>query len=250
MALRDWLRPPRHLVALFLLLTLVPSLLLIAFGWRLLRQDLELERRQAETSREQAADVIVAALEQSVAAAEAATRETARLESLARPEGAVAVRFARESVDVIPSGRLLFHPVALPGKEAPAAIFAEGELLEFRERDHARAARWFRDLAQSSPEPIRAGALIRLARNLRKSGDTRAALDTYARIAAPDSAVGGVPADLLARWARAGLLESASRSRELQDEGRRLAADLMRGRWRLDRAQFNLHLADATRWAG
>lgn len=250
MALRDWLRPPRHLVALFLLLTLAPSLVLIAFGWRLLRQDLELERQQATAVHEQAADVVVAALEQTVSAAEAAMADLAGLEAMATPEGAVAVVFAPDGVRGFPQGRLIFHPVAAPGVEAPATLFSDGELIEFRDRDPVRAAVWFRELAGSPAESVRAGALIRLARNLRKAGDTASALDAYARVSAPASAVGGVPADLLARWARCGLLASAGTSRELQEDARRLSADLSSGRWQLDRAQFHSHLADATRWAG
>lgn len=250
MALQDWLRPPRHLVALFLLLTLVPSCLLIAFGWRLVRQDLEIERQQAEAGREQAADVIVAALDQHVSAVEAAMDDAARLASIATPDGAVAVVFSRDGVNAVPQGRLLFYPVTSPGVEAPDSVFADGEHTEFRDRDPARAADWFRRLARQSSQPVRAGALIRLARNLRKAGKIDAALDAYAQIGAAGAAVGGVPADLLARWARCGLLESAGRSGELADEGHRLTADLLGSRWRLDRAQFDLHFADASRWAG
>lgn len=250
MAIRDWLRPPRHLVALFLLLTLVPSLLLVVFGWRLLRQDFELERQQIQTSREQAADVIVGALEQIVSAVEGAMGDGARLEALAQADGAVAALFTRDDTRVFPQRRLLFHPVAEPGTEAPPAAFAAGELIEFRERDPVRAAAWFRSLARSAPESVRAGAEIRLARNLRKAGRVMEALDVYARLAAPASAVGGVPAELLARWARCGLLAEGGPSPQLREEGRRLAADLLGGRWRLDREQFTLHFADAARWAG
>jgi signal transduction histidine kinase len=250
MRYRDWLRPPRHLIALFLVLTLVPSLLLIAFGWRLLRQDLELERQQADASRERAADVIVAALEQSVGATEAAMRDAKSLEHLGGADDAVAVVFTGDGIQVFPPHRLLFHPVASPGIEAPAEVFADGETLEFRDKDPLRAASWFADLARSSAQPVRAGALVRLARNLRKAGNPAAALDTYGQITQPDTAVGGVPADLLARWARCELLSTLGREPELRAEAQSLAADLTRAKWRLDRDQFSLHLADARRWAG
>lgn len=250
MPFRDWLRPPRHLIALFLVLTLVPSLLLVAFGWRLLRQDLELERQQQEAAREQAADVIVAALDQGVAAVETAMRDTGSLDALAGQDDAVVVVFTRGGVRAFPSSRLLFAPIASPGREAPASIFAGGEALEFRGNDPVRAAAWFRDLARSPSESIRAGALIRLARNQRKTRASAAALDTYARVSAAGAAVGGVPADLLARWARCDLLAAIGRDADLQHEARLLAADLLRGRWQLDRAQFSLHFEDAARWAG
>jgi signal transduction histidine kinase len=250
MAYRDWLRPPRHLIALFLLLTLVPSLLLIAFGWRLLRQDLELERQQTDARREQAADVIVAALEQSVAAVEQAMRESRHGEYAESAGDAIGLAFSPRGVDAFPSHRLIFYPAAAPGPEAAAAVFAGGEAIEFRESDPSRAAAWFRDLARSTSPAVRAGAQIALARNLRKAGHAQAALDTYARISAVDAAVGGVPADLLAAWARCDLLAALGRTAELQSEARALGADLLRGRWRVDRAQFTMHLADAARWSG
>ena len=250
MAYRDWLRPPRHLIALFLLLTLVPSLLLIAFGWRLLRQDLELELRQADARRDQAADVIVAALEQSIAAVEQAMREGRHLEN-AEPAGdAIAVAFTPARVVAHPANRLIFRPVADAGPEAPAALFAEGEAIEFRQSDPLRAAAWFRDLSRSTSPEVRAGALIALARNLRKAGQAQAALDTYAQISSVDAAVGGVPADLLAAWARCDLLAALGRTTDLRSEASALGADLLRGRWRIDRAQFTMHLADASRWSG
>jgi signal transduction histidine kinase len=233
MSYRDWFRPPRHLIALFLVLTLVPSLLLIAFGWRLLRHDLELEQREADAEVEQAADLIVAALEQSVASTEAAMRDANPFDALSPLDDAVVVAFTRTGVEVRPAGRLLFHPIAVPGREASPAIFADGEALEFRDR-----------------EPVRAGASIRLARNLRKTGASAEALEIYARTSAPDSAVGGVPADLLARWARCELLDTLGREQQVREEGRRLVADLLQGRWKIDRAQFNVHFADASRWAG
>jgi len=37
MTLRAWFQPPRHLLALFLLITLVPSALLVYSGWRLIQ---------------------------------------------------------------------------------------------------------------------------------------------------------------------------------------------------------------------
>lgn len=250
MSYRDWLRPPRHLIALFLVLTLVPSLLLIVFGWRLLEQDMELERQQAEAGREQAADLIVAALEQHLATAETALRESRGLPSIAGSGDAVVVLFGSGDVWTEPAERLLFYPVPLSGPESSAATFADGETLEFRERDYRRAADWFGRLARSSSPPVRAGALIRLARNLRRSGAFDEALETYSRIQPSDAAVGGVPADLLARWARCELLAELGRAAELQDEGRLLARDVLAGRWRLDRTQFQIHLADAQRWSG
>ena len=82
MAMRDWLRPPRRLLGLFLLVTLVPSLALVASGWRLLEQDRLLSLSQQSERREQAADLAVSELERLVGAAE---REAPRTGGAERP---------------------------------------------------------------------------------------------------------------------------------------------------------------------
>ena len=64
MFLRAWFRPPRHLLALFLLITLVPSVLLIALGWRSLRQDRA--RQLQDEAAISAADLAVSSLQQSL----------------------------------------------------------------------------------------------------------------------------------------------------------------------------------------
>src|SRR5438876_771988 len=202
-----FLRPPRHLIALFLLITLVPSILLIAFGWRLLQQDRELSRQQSQERREQAADLIVAALEQSVSAAEQSLRDPAALQARSQTDDLVAVILTPGGVEAFPKGRLLYYPRASAGAEAPTQVFASGEELEYRREDYAKAASWFRDLARSTDPAVRAGALIRLARNPRKRREFDMPLAIYAQVAERDGpAVNGAPADLVARSARCDLL--------------------------------------------
>ena len=85
MSLQAWFRPPRQLIALFLLITLVPSVLLMAFGWRLLQQDRVNGLQQMKERREQAADLVVSALERSVSTAEQSLRDRRRLRRSHRP---------------------------------------------------------------------------------------------------------------------------------------------------------------------
>ena len=232
---RDWRRPARHLVTVFVLLALVPSVLLVAFGWRLLQQDRALEAQQARLAREQAADVIVAALEQQVGAMEAALRAGTAVET---------VRAHRDSAAVSFSGG--------PGPAVAGAdhIFEDAERLEFIQRDLAAAAAAYRRAAGSPDRAIRAGALIRLARVLRKTQSNDAALATYDQAASlRGSTVGGVPADLLARWAKCDLFEKLERAGDLRSEGGRLLDDLLAGRWQLTRAQLETHVTDASRWS-
>jgi signal transduction histidine kinase len=234
MPFRAWFRPPRHLLALFLLITLVPSVLLIVLGWRSLRQD---RARQAQDSREQAADLAVSSLQQSLSAAERQLQDSA----IAPADDSATIRFEPGSV----SGKLLFYPFTAAGNEAPAGIFAHGEDLEFQARDYAKAATFFSALARSSDPTTRAGALIRQARSLRNSGMSRAALAVYRQAAELRGvAVVGVPADLFARWAACELLTGDELHREAED----LRRDLMNARWQLDRATFELHFQDTGRW--
>jgi signal transduction histidine kinase len=239
------------LLALFLLITLVPSALLVAFGWRSLRLDRALELQQVEQRREQTADLIVTSLEQSLSGDEQSLRDRSGIEALPKTEDAAALLFTPGRIQAFPPGRLLYYPLASPGVEAPAHLFAAGEDLEYRRRDFAGAAKRFRDLARGSDAAVRAGALIRLARNLRSSGEPGLALAAYLEAAGiRGAAVGGIPADLLARWARCDLLQTLNRSAELRKEAGALYGELLTGRWQLDRATYELHIEDARRWLG
>src|SRR4051812_2627468 len=98
MSLRAWFRPPRHWLGLFLLITLAPSVLLIWFGWRSLQQDRTLALQSVQERRNQAADLVVSGLEQSVAAAGQSLRDSSAASALAEPEGAVVVVLAPDHV--------------------------------------------------------------------------------------------------------------------------------------------------------
>lgn len=243
-----WFRRPRHLLPLFLLITLVPSCLLIYSGWRFIEQDRALELRRAEQRVDQAADLVVSAMGQILLEAESAL---ARNPDTLAGDDAVVVRFARNQVDPIGASRLLFYPLAVPGREAPPHRFQAAEELEIVRKDLVAAAELLRRLSKSPDTAVRAGALIRLARVERKAGNSEAALQLYEQAARlPDVAVMGVPADLLARWAQCGLLERKNRRDELAGKAGALQADILSGRWRLDRATFEVHLDDAVRWSG
>jgi signal transduction histidine kinase len=251
MSVRTWFRPPHRLLALFLVITLAPSALLMAFGWRLLAQERELQAQQVEERRHQAADLVVSVLEQTLVATEQALRDDRAIQTLASTADAVTVVFAPNRIDAFPPGRLLYYPQPKPGIEAPASVFETGEALELRDNDAVKAATWFRQLARSDNSAVRAGALIRLARNLRKANQSDLALAAYSEAGAVDGAViDGLPADLLARWARCKLLAQLQRDEALRQEASALYHDLMAGRWQIDRATYELHVADASRWIG
>ncbi len=251
MSPRPWFRPPHRLIALFVLITLVPSVLLIVFGWRSFQQERAIGLQRVQEGRAQAADLVVSGLQQSLAAAERQLENVDGLRSLSAPEDSVAVVFTPDRVEAFPAKRLLYYPYMITGDHAPAGTFATGEALEFRERDYTDAASFYRDLTQSTAPSVRAGALIRLARTLRKDGQWEAARAAYDDAAEfRRVAVAGVPGDLLARWATCDLLAAVGREDELRRHAEALYADLVGGRWQLDRITYTLQVEDAIRWMG
>jgi signal transduction histidine kinase len=249
MPFSTWFRPPRHLLALFLLVTFVPSALLFAAGWRLLQQDTAVREQQARERREQVADLAVSALHQHLDDAIRALARGEDLEGLAATGDAVAVVFAGETVRAVPAGRVLYFPVRASLPEAPAGVFAGGEAFEDRDGNHAAAAAWF-GRRGSNPDPaIRAGALIGQARNLWRAGDVDRALETSREVPG-DVAFNGVPADLLAGFLRGVILEDAGRLDALQAEAAALYGDLMAGRWTLDRILFEANVEEVLPWLG
>jgi signal transduction histidine kinase len=228
-------------------MAVVPLALLAWLGWRTLDQDRQLEGLQVRQRIELAADLLTAALQRAVVA------DAQRLAADHRdwPEGAVTIEFRAGLARAYPKERVAFLPAVPALPEAGAGAFSRGESLEFRDRDHAAAVRVFRELATASDPRVRAGALLRLARNLRASGRNEEAIEAYARLAETDGvSVAGVPAGLAGLYGLARLLERESRTTELNAAAQRLSRDLQSGRWALTGPVYRLYSADAARWSG
>jgi signal transduction histidine kinase len=167
------------------------------------------------------------------------------------PDGAVVLTLYDSRVEAYPVGRMAYLPMAPDLSEAPTSAFARGEDLEFRRHDRAAAIEVFRALTQSPDPAIRAGALLRLARNLKAQGRIEEALDSYRQMAAFDRvAAGGAPASLVALYARCRIFDEAGRTAELQAEAGHLTNDLQRARWFLAAPTYWLYTADAAKWTG
>jgi hypothetical protein len=149
MSLHGWLRPAGRLLASFLVVTMLPAAALLWLSWRSLEQDQLLEAERVRKRCEQAADLVVTALQQELAAVEQHTAGDP-------PAGADAVRlvFYADRVETLPPHRLVYYPAVPPVREAPPQIFDAGEALEFRQSDFQRAAAAFRAIAKSS-DPVR-----------------------------------------------------------------------------------------------
>jgi two-component system phosphate regulon sensor histidine kinase PhoR len=240
-------RPPLSLVALIIGITVVPLATLLWLGWRLLEQDRVLEQQQVLQRVERGADLIVSALQRAVSVSEQ------RLAAGNGPgaDGAVAVTFRDGQIEAWPRERIAYFSAIQPLPEAPAATFARGEDLEFHQHDSAAAITSFSELARSADSAIRAGALLRLGRNLHNVGRFEEALAAYGRLSGMDGvSVGGVPAGLIGRYARCKLLEEQRRWPDLRAEALGLQRELWAGRWTLTGPVYSLYAMDGAKWTG
>jgi signal transduction histidine kinase len=240
-------QPRRAILIAIAAVTIVPLGLLLWLGWRFLDQDRLVERQQAQDRLERAADVAVAALQRAVAATEQ------RLAGGEHdwPAGAVSLAIGGASVEVWPRGRVAWRPSVQALRESRAETFAEGEAFEFQRHDRAGAIRVYTELAEAADPAIRAGALLRLARNLKADGRIDDAVAAYSRMARIHGvAVAGTAADLAARYGLCKLLQDAGRSVDLRREATALAADLHAAQWPLTGPVYLLYTSDAAAWTG
>jgi signal transduction histidine kinase len=186
-----------------------------------------------------AAALVASALDRRLAGIEEQLPSLATALAADVSDDAVIVRFGPDGVEAWPPQRLLYYPVAPRPNEARADSFAQGEALEFRQHDYARAVDAYREIARSSDSRIRAGALVRVARNLRKLKRFDEALAVYADLGRVGPvAVGGLPADLIAILGRCEAFDGLARSSDLLRESTELTAALDEGRWILDRDAY------------
>jgi len=251
MGLALWLRPPRRTLTIFLCLMLVLGGALGWLGWRLLKQDRALEGQRLQERLELAADHMAAALQQSLTDLESYLSFVPSPGAKEPPDGVLVLQVMKRAVNAYPPGGLLYYPLIPDGEEPPTATFAAGEALEYQDNDPAKAADVFRELARSPDPGVRAGALLRLGRNLRKTGRHEEALQAYGELAQLGrTSVLGLPAELTAREARGTVLEAIGKSEELRKEASLLHAALWSGRWSLLRPAWEFHVEEARRWSG
>jgi hypothetical protein len=260
MSLSLWFRSPRYLLTLFLAIMLALAATLSWLSWRSLKQDRALESQRIQERLDNAADLIAASLlrkfsesnDQFTGLLALSDSDLAmRASELAGQDAGTAliVVFRPQAVDAYPRTSLLYYPFLPTLKEPPTSMFEAGEVLEFQQKNLAKAIVVFRELSHSHDPAIRAGALLRLGRNLRKAQQPSAALDTYGELEQMGAtSIGGLPAELLARHARCALLDELKRTTEVKREAGELYADLHNGRWKLGRGVYGFYVQEASRW--
>ena len=183
MPLAQWFRPPRRTLTLFLCLMAILGAALGWLGWQVVERDRIVERSQVQDRLDLAADHVVAALQRAVADLDRLATADPGDGPPALPDDVVVLHATPRSLSVVPAGRLLFHPAIDADEEPPVGIFASGETLEFQVNDFRAASAVYKALARSPRREVAAGALLRLGRTLRKSGQNEAALKAYDALA-------------------------------------------------------------------
>jgi two-component system, OmpR family, phosphate regulon sensor histidine kinase PhoR len=213
----------------------LPAATVAWLGFRLIEQDRELEKQRLTESCEMAVSKAVQTL--------SLLLSDPKLLSARPGEGAI--------LAALPGDSLLYRQNVTAPPEEPAGFFSEAETLEFQQGEPITASEIYRKQTKSRDPLVRAGALYRLGRTLNKTGQPEAALRAYDELAHMDTAaMSGWPAPAAAVWSRCRILESAGRTRVLQDEALRLSEILRSGRYPMTRTAYVAFAEDAARWSG
>jgi len=237
-------RPPHRLLAVLAVTTAVVTAALCWGGWRLLDQQRTIDKQRQREQLESRADTIAARIRGRLA--EAGERLAGSLSDSAAPlqalENAVLVVVDTNTVSTVPRNALPYVPIEPPPPPATPAALSRIESIEFLRANSDEAADQYRRLARDTNQQIRAGALLRLGRVLRKSKDFNGALAAYRELAASGAVwIEGLPAELAAfDGERATLLAMGDRERAAR-VATELIEELDRGRWPIARGLAEFH---------
>ncbi len=233
-------RNPLKLLALFVLLSGTPLAALGWLGWRVLEQDRALETQRERERLDNAASLVMRELDRGLTAWEAMLPAAAGGQAVTLPPDAVLLLIAPDGVAQHQGVPLPYYPQVPAADGASATAFAAAEDLEFRTLNLSAAVAGYRALAGSNDTSLRAAALMRLARGLRKQARMSEALAAYANLAALGGViVAGSPAELVARRERIALFTAGGNVTAAADERTLLRSALSDGRFRIDRPTFD-----------
>ncbi len=237
MARLEYRQTRARLIALFALVGIILLCGIAWAGWRLIEQDRLLESERMRERLDSSAGLICREMVGTLAGWEQTLGAYIDGAAVTAPPGAVIATFDNSGIVRQLGAPLLYQPAASP---APAtAVFSAAEILEFREGDCPKASALYRDLARTGDLAIKAGALMRLARCLRKQNRLAEALEIYAQLAGlGDKQVAGSPAALLALRERITLHQALGDGEGRDRDIALLAAALRDGTYRIDRATY------------
>jgi two-component system, OmpR family, phosphate regulon sensor histidine kinase PhoR len=226
----------------FIVLAAIPLGALGWLGYRLLVQERGLEQQQQRGRLEDAATTFAHALDRALARWEDALPAVASGGPVSLPSGVVAVGFDQRGIQHRLGPPLAYEPVLPESGEEASDLFKEIETLEFARDDLIGAEAAYRRLSATSNKKVRAEALMRLARCLRKEQRAEDALPVYdALVEMRETTIAGAPSELVARRERIALSSQIGRADDAAQESNVLAAVLLSGRYRIDRATFDFY---------
>ncbi len=256
----------RGLVGLFTVTLFLPGILLAFLGGRALVQERRLAEQQVRERLERTADQVLRELERELdrwqLALDSASQD-ARLERFpsppgpardpgGAPSGMVFVARDGDRLRAFPPGQLLYELVSLPA--LPLAdgrrlrMLAEAEAREIRDKDFQRAIESYRRLLAVAAPADRAFFVHRLARTHRKAGFTDAALRLFQDLEASSSRVGGLPAELLARYEICSIRAEQRNAAALATGALELYRGLVAGRWPIEKSRYLFYSESARGW--
>lgn len=236
MQLGPWLQPPRRALGVFLAITLGLAGGLTWLGWRVVALDRDLELQRTQERLGHVLDLVAVSLDSwlrevggelaTLAAAPDATGLEGRDAGMAEADAPVFLLLTGTELHAVPSGRLAYYPEGI-SERSPTSN-------------------------GSSSQTTGAATLFEQAALQHKSGRYEAALAAYDQLAAlPDTLpLLDVPASIVARDARALILEARGRRQDLRDEGARLEAAVRDPRHRLTSGVYSFYGDRARRWIG
>ena len=232
-------RAPLRLPVWFTVLLGIPLAALGWLGWRLLVQERVLEQQRQRERLEDAASTLVHALDRALARWEDVLPAVASGEAVSLPPDVMALAFDDHGVQRHLGLPLPYYPIVATSGAASGGLFAEAETLEFARGDVKGAEAAYQRLATATDKRVRAEALMRLARCLRKDQRLNEALAVYDALAEMrETAIAGSPSELVARRERITLHALMGQADDVARESRALADVLSSGRYRIDRATF------------
>jgi len=241
MSIRLRLGSPAGLSILFVVLAGVP---LATLGWlasRLLADEEGRERQQRRELLDNSATVLSHEINRLLSAWE----ETGSSLNEPVPAGASRLLYDARGVLRVEGVRLPYVPWIPADFAARTAELSEGLTTEFQRHDPVAAVAAYRRVAETSPSPeTRAEALVGMGRCLRRQSEPRLAVAAYQELAKLGKVlVGTFPAELVARRELADLFSAMGDYKAAREETNRLAESLLRGRFLIDRATFDVFSA-------
>jgi signal transduction histidine kinase len=208
---------------------LIPIIVLLWLGLKILRQESDVERQRAREDLELAAGRLALTIDRRFAEVELRLQRGEEL------------HLTQKGIEGRTDLPLLYQPQS-PVAPDISDLFAGAEAEELKKQNLPAAATAYEQLAGSDNAAVSAAALVRLARVLRKRGDLENALHVYGKL----EELGAIPIDrdlssLIGREGRAKIFQETGQTERLRREADDLARLLYAGNLPIDRATFDFY---------